>query len=66
MFGEKCDSFFLRRGVKMSEIDTMVELTQESVIRLSRQAMMLEQKLIEEERQREIAKNINQMQNHKI
>ena len=66
MFGEKCDSFFLRRGVKMSEIDKMVELTQDSVIRLSKQAKMLELKLIEEERQREIAKNINQMQNHKI
>lgn len=38
MFGEKCDSFFLRRGVKMGEIDVMVELTQKSVIRLSNQA----------------------------
>jgi len=27
MFGEKCDSFFLRRGVKMGEIDIMVEMT---------------------------------------
>ena len=66
MFGEKCDSFFLRRGVKMGEIDKMVELTQKSVISLSKQAKILELKLIEEERQREIAKNINQMQNYKI
>jgi hypothetical protein len=36
MFGEKCDSFFLRRGVKMGEIDKMVEMTQERVIRLSK------------------------------
>ena len=36
MFGEKCDSFFLRRGIKMSEIDKMVETTQGSVIRLSK------------------------------
>ena len=27
MFGEKCDSFFLRRGVKTNEIDHMVEVT---------------------------------------
>ena len=66
MFGEKSDSFFLRRGIKMGEIDKMVELTQKSVISLSKQAKILELKLIEEERQREIAKNINQMQNYKI
>ena len=50
----------------MGEIDKMVELTQKSVISLSKQAKILELKLIEEERQREIAKNINQMQNYKI
>ena len=27
MFGEKCDSFFLRRGIRTNEIDHMVETT---------------------------------------
>ena len=66
MFGEKCDSFFLRRAVRLGEIDLMVDVTQSRILKLVANAQKIEKEILAEERKREIARNIKTLNHLKL
>ena len=66
MFSDKCPSFFLRRNIRLNEIDIMVEKNQNSVVSLIEEAERIEKQMLEEERKRELAANIKKLTRHKL
>jgi len=66
MFGEKCDSFFLRRAIRLGEIDLMVDETQSRILKLIANAQKIEKEILAEERKREIARNIKTLNHLKL
>ena len=66
MFGEHCESFFLRRGIRLNEVDLMVGKTQSRILSLIESAKKIETEILEEERKREIVRNIKNLNNLKL
>lgn len=66
MFSPKCPSYFLRRNIRMSEIDNMVDENQGKVMELIAEAERIEKKMLEEERKRELAANIKKLTKQKL
>ena len=66
VFGEKADSFFLRRAVRLGEIDLMVDVTQSRILKLVANAQKIEKEILAEERKREIARNIKSLNHLKL